>query len=378
MAVSLLLADDSPTIAKILSLALSKEDYAVRSVATSDKALEEIHKDPPELFLVDISLPVKNGKEFIKYIRNAPKLAQIKVILVANAFEPVDEAELLAGGADGVLTKPFDPATLRQKLKEVLGGSSAAMPPPIPPEVESNDQLDIELPSMEAKEDPIVHLAPPAPKNPLSVDTKSGFTIEFNTDTMNIGAPTIETVLPPPQNEPTVALELSPDGALNLNFDDVEPSVPPIPAAPQNPDALHEFFNAEVAPIEPPPAKVSGPKAPTGASSSATPGLFDVGGSKFAFSPDYVNRLAKAFEGASHESVPKNYKQAPRQEDSHTPVFNMQSSDTPPASLSSVDVDKMEAMIREEVRNAIQSIVPELAERIIREELERVMRDSED
>ncbi len=362
MATSLLLADDSPTIAKILSLALSKDDYAARSVATADQALAEIQNNPPDLFLVDIALPTKNGKEFVKYIRSAPKLAHIKVVLLANAFEPVDEAQLKAEGADGVLTKPFDPATLRQKLAEVLRNG----PPPIP----ANNDADLELP-------------PPAPESgDMGV-------IEFGTNTIltGISSEPSETVLPPPMNEPTVAIDMS-------GIDMTSTTIPA--ASPPNQAALNEFFNAEVDPPMIPgetqsgvfELPESGAHAPAGASVSESPGLFDIGGSNFAFSSDYVNRLTKAFEGADNEPVPKTFKKN-MPAASTAPVFQTQSSDqlssdvttkapgTPATTWNSMDIDRMETMIREEVRNAIQEIVPKLAERLIREELERVMRETE-
>ena len=355
MATSLLLADDSPTIAKILSLALAKEDYAVRSVTTADQALAEIQKNPPDLFLVDIALPTKNGREFVKYIRNAPKLAHMKVVLIANAFEPVDEAELLQEGADGVLTKPFDPATLRKKLVEVLRNGHVPPPPPASGE--------LELP----------------PQMPESEDFG---TIEFGTQTLlnTVPGENSEAVLPPPMNEPTVAIDMA-------SMEMTPPAA--IPAAAPSQAALNEFFNAEVAsPLAPgeTPSGVfelpeTGPDAPAGASANENPGLFDIGGSNFAFSPDYVNRLTKAFEGT--DPIPKTFKKAKSEPAPAAPVFPTQSSDqkapaaTPNATWNSMDIDRMETMIREEVRTAIQEIVPKLAERLIREELERVMLESE-
>jgi|GEM_PF-1304643 len=119
MATTLLLADDSPTIAKILLLALQSEEYVIKSVLTAEDALHELKANPPYFFLCDLTLPGKNGYEFARLIRHDSKLNKIRVVLLASAFEPVDEVEFQACGADGLIKKPFDPSELRSKLRSI-------------------------------------------------------------------------------------------------------------------------------------------------------------------------------------------------------------------------------------------------------------------
>ncbi|MGE3262476.1 MAG: response regulator [Bacteriovoracia bacterium] len=119
MATSLLLADDSPTIAKILGMALQSEDYEIRSVLNADDAVRELKANPPFFFLVDLTLPGKDGFAFAEMIRNDSKLAKIKVVLLSSAFEPVDEEAVKACGADLVIAKPFDPSELRASLRQI-------------------------------------------------------------------------------------------------------------------------------------------------------------------------------------------------------------------------------------------------------------------
>jgi CheY-like chemotaxis protein len=97
MATTLLLADDSATIAKILKMALANEPYEIRSVLTAEEAITE----------------------FARLIKRDSKLRQVRVVLLASAFEPVDEVEYQACGADGLIKKPFDPAELRQSLRSI-------------------------------------------------------------------------------------------------------------------------------------------------------------------------------------------------------------------------------------------------------------------
>lgn len=119
MATSLLLADDSPTISKILGMALASEDYQIRSVLTADEAVRELKANPPFFFLVDLTLPGKNGFEFAQMIRADKNLKQVKIVLLSSAFEPVDQEAVAACGADLVIAKPFDPAELRTSLRNI-------------------------------------------------------------------------------------------------------------------------------------------------------------------------------------------------------------------------------------------------------------------
>lgn len=127
MAISLLLADDSPTIAKILGMALQSDNYEIRSVLTAEEALRELETSPPAFFLVDLTLPGKNGYELAHHLRTQAKFQQTRILLLSSAFDPVDDAQFASSGADGVLAKPFDPAELRAKLKEVAAAPTKTL-----------------------------------------------------------------------------------------------------------------------------------------------------------------------------------------------------------------------------------------------------------
>jgi CheY-like chemotaxis protein len=136
MKTSLLLADDSPTIAKILGMALQAEPIDIRAVQTAEAAMTELQLQPPYFFLVDLMLPEINGYEFTRLIRSDAKLEGVKVVLLSSAFDPIDEAEYRACGADAVIAKPFDPSELRELLHKLQG-----LPPPAP-HVEEGEEND--------------------------------------------------------------------------------------------------------------------------------------------------------------------------------------------------------------------------------------------
>ena len=120
MPYTLLLADDSVTIQRVIELTFADEDVTVVAVSDGDQAIERLEASPPDIVLADIGMPGKNGYEVAQYIRRSPKLAHIPVVLLTGAFEPVDQARANEAGCDGVLAKPFEPQLVISRVKELL------------------------------------------------------------------------------------------------------------------------------------------------------------------------------------------------------------------------------------------------------------------
>ena len=123
MPYTLLLADDSVTIQRVIELTFADEDVTVVAVSDGDQAIERLEASPPDIVLADIGMPGKNGYEVAQYIRQSPKLSHIPVVLLTGAFEPVDQARANEAGCDGVLAKPFEPQLVISRVKELLARS---------------------------------------------------------------------------------------------------------------------------------------------------------------------------------------------------------------------------------------------------------------
>ena len=134
MPYTLLLADDSVTIQRVIELTFADEDVTVIAVSDGDQAIARLEAAPPDIVLADIGMPGKNGYEVAQYIRQSPRLAHIPVVLLTGAFEPVDQARANAAGCDGVLAKPFEPQLVISRVKDLLarGHSGPDAPGPIP------------------------------------------------------------------------------------------------------------------------------------------------------------------------------------------------------------------------------------------------------
>ena len=130
---TLLLADDSATIQRVIELTFAGEDIKVIAVSDGDKAIAQIQAAPPDIVLADVGMPGKNGYEVAAYVKHTPQLAHIPVVLLTGAFEPVDQAKAAAVGCDGVLAKPFEPQIVIGRVRELLGKGGAAAPAPQAP-----------------------------------------------------------------------------------------------------------------------------------------------------------------------------------------------------------------------------------------------------
>jgi CheY-like chemotaxis protein len=135
----LLLADDSVTIQRVIELTFADEDVHVLAVGDGKKAIESIQSDPPDIVLADVGMPERDGYEVAEFVKRNPQLANIPVLLLTGAFEPIDESRARAVGCDGVLVKPFEPQMVINRVKDLLAGRRSgslwgAKPVPTAPE----------------------------------------------------------------------------------------------------------------------------------------------------------------------------------------------------------------------------------------------------
>jgi CheY-like chemotaxis protein len=125
MPYTLLLADDSVTIQRVIELTFADEDVRVIAVGDGKQAIERIEADRPDIVLADVGMPERDGYEVAAFVKNTPHLSHIPVLLLTGAFEPVDENRASEVGCDGVLAKPFEPHMVITRVKELLADAPA-------------------------------------------------------------------------------------------------------------------------------------------------------------------------------------------------------------------------------------------------------------
>ena len=125
MAQRLLLADDSVTIQKVIELTFADEHIEVVAVSDGAAAVARLNTEPFDIVLADAGMPGVNGFDVATFVRDRPA-GRIPVILLTGAFDPVDESRVAAVGASAVLAKPFEPQVLVSKVRELLKSGPVA------------------------------------------------------------------------------------------------------------------------------------------------------------------------------------------------------------------------------------------------------------
>jgi DNA-binding response OmpR family regulator len=122
MPYKLLLADDSLTIQKVVELVLTPENFEIRAFNDGEQALNAMESFKPDIILADIEMPKLNGYQLCEKIKNDMATSAIPVILLAGAFEPFDEEYAKSVFADDFIIKPFESQELISKVKSLLVG----------------------------------------------------------------------------------------------------------------------------------------------------------------------------------------------------------------------------------------------------------------
>jgi CheY-like chemotaxis protein len=117
---TILLADDSTTIRRLVKQTFADENFRIAEVSNGDAAIKMLEEMRPSIVLTDIYMPGKNGYEVCAYIRNHPDLSSTPVILLVGAFDAFDEETAKECGATANITKPFEPGALIELVRSLL------------------------------------------------------------------------------------------------------------------------------------------------------------------------------------------------------------------------------------------------------------------
>lgn len=125
---TLLLADDSVTIQKVVGISFANEDVVLITVDNGDDAVLRAREIRPDLVLADVAMPGKDGYEVCEAIKADPQLRHVPVLLLSGTFESFDEARARHVGADGHITKPFEAQALVDRVNELLAHAETMRP----------------------------------------------------------------------------------------------------------------------------------------------------------------------------------------------------------------------------------------------------------
>jgi len=120
---AILVVDDEPAIRRLVGRALARRDYAVAEAVDAAGALAAIERARPELVLLDLGLPDRDGLELIPLLR----ARGMSVLVLTARYESAEKVSALDLGADDYVTKPFDTEELLARVRTCLRHRHAAL-----------------------------------------------------------------------------------------------------------------------------------------------------------------------------------------------------------------------------------------------------------
>jgi CheY-like chemotaxis protein len=116
----IMIVEDDPTTIKLLSFLLEKKKYEVVSFGNGKAALDSVEAEMPDLILMDVMMPIMDGMEVTRRIKENPKTSNIPVIILSALGQEMEVMKGLQSGADGYVVKPFDSQSLLRQIEEKL------------------------------------------------------------------------------------------------------------------------------------------------------------------------------------------------------------------------------------------------------------------
>jgi two-component system, OmpR family, alkaline phosphatase synthesis response regulator PhoP len=117
----ILIAEDDAALRSLIHLTLNAGQTRILEAEDGTAALEVARREEPELIFLDWSMPGRSGLEVCRALRDDPRTAQAKIVMVTSRSEKEDRLAGIEAGADDYITKPFSPVQLLDKVTEVLG-----------------------------------------------------------------------------------------------------------------------------------------------------------------------------------------------------------------------------------------------------------------
>jgi twitching motility two-component system response regulator PilH len=116
----ILVVDDSPTELTMMAIPLKNRGYRVTTAVDGEQALEQVSRERPDLIVLDIILPKKNGFQVCRQLKTTPDTKEIKILMLTSKNQESDRFWGLKQGADVYMTKPFEEEELLANVARLL------------------------------------------------------------------------------------------------------------------------------------------------------------------------------------------------------------------------------------------------------------------
>ncbi|MCH7923710.1 MAG: response regulator [Nitrospinae bacterium] len=343
MGKKILLADDSVTIQKIIELTFEGEGFDLEVVGDGQEALERAEASPPDIILADFTMPGLSGMELCRRIREHPVLNPVPVVLLTNSFDEFDRSEGDAAGVTAYVEKPFESQSLIDRVHEILSGvDPASIEAPISPEHPAADEVDL------------ISEEPPEEVVPASIKTKRDELLEEFHQATAQSAPSVDA-------EETLILE----EVVEKKTEAPSPTAEEPQSPPVQPDIL-----APEEKLDEPQAVADEAEQPLDAEHEPPP-------QEFIPTMDPARAAISHVEEAREPAEPSP---APLSDDATAAAGATLEGAVGDAVRSYIDqlihqaVEELIPTITQEVVERLEATFPSIAERVIREEVEKLKR----
>lgn len=123
---TVVVVDDDKRVVELLKIALAGSGYRTFSALNGDQAIGVVEKVRPDVVVLDVRLPKKNGYQVCEALKSSPITCDIPVIMISGLVEPSARVQGLRCGADDFLTKPFSPKELLLRIQNILNRAADA------------------------------------------------------------------------------------------------------------------------------------------------------------------------------------------------------------------------------------------------------------
>ena len=117
----ILIVDDDTIIHESIAAVLSTDEFEILHAYDGHNVLARIKNEQPELIILDIMMPVGDGRDICRDIRANPEMKNIKILMLSAKKEHHERIRGLELGADDYVTKPFNPVFMGNKIRSMCG-----------------------------------------------------------------------------------------------------------------------------------------------------------------------------------------------------------------------------------------------------------------
>lgn len=117
-----LLAEDDEDVRALAELVLRRDGFEVIAVADGDAALAAAEARPPDVAVLDVSMPLMDGLETARRLRDGDATSGVRIMLLTARVTDADRERGRAAGVDDQLDKPFSPAVLAERVRALCEG----------------------------------------------------------------------------------------------------------------------------------------------------------------------------------------------------------------------------------------------------------------